>query len=104
MVIRLHSRTSAAFLAADLKQARVDAVTAAANQAFVERIPVPSCAPVLLLLLTAHETHTDRVGFEPTVPLRAHRFSRPAVSTAHAPVHYRLDAQKTASDAQTQQR
>ena len=29
---------------------------------------------------------TDRVGFEPTVPLRAHRFSRPAVSTAHAPV------------------
>src|SRR6266480_6272891 len=32
-------------------------------------------------------THTDRVGFEPTVPLRAHRFSRPAVSTAHAPVH-----------------
>src|SRR5437879_5700980 len=86
MVIRLHSRTSAAFLAADLKQARVDAVTAAANQAFVERIPVPSCAPVLLLLLTAHETHTDRVGFEPTVPLRAHRFSRPAVSTAHAPV------------------
>jgi hypothetical protein len=27
------------------------------------------------------------VGFEPTVPLRAHRFSRPAVSTAHAPVH-----------------
>src|SRR2546426_10374925 len=38
MVIRLHSRTSAAFLAADLKQARVDAVTAAANQAFVQRI------------------------------------------------------------------
>src|SRR5436309_1875317 len=29
---------------------------------------------------------TDRVGFEPTVPLRVHRFSRPAVSTAHAPV------------------
>src|SRR5437762_4557996 len=86
MVIRLHSRTSAAFLAADLKQARVDAVTAAANQAFVERIPVPSCTPARLLLLTAHSTHTDRVGFEPTVPLRAHRFSRPAVSTAHAPV------------------
>src|SRR5947208_14307907 len=38
MVILLHSRTSAAFLAADLKQARVDAVTAAANQAFVQRI------------------------------------------------------------------
>src|SRR2546429_3597444 len=32
--------------------------------------------------------HTDRVGFEPTVPLRAHRFSRPAVSTAHAPVQH----------------
>src|SRR2546425_2290232 len=38
MVILLHSRTSAAFLAADLKQARADAVTAAANQAFVQRI------------------------------------------------------------------
>src|SRR5437879_9329722 len=86
MVILLHSRTSAAFLAADLKQARVDAVTAAANQAFVQRIPVPSWASVRLLLFTAHSTHTDRVGFEPTVPLRAHRFSRPAVSTAHAPV------------------
>src|SRR2546430_6194279 len=38
---------------------------------------------------------TDRVGFEPTVPLRAHRFSRPAVSTTHAPVRTtrRLDAQ-----------
>src|SRR5205823_11773914 len=38
---------------------------------------------------------TDRVGFEPTVPLRAHRFSRPAVSTAHAPVQTagRLDVQ-----------
>src|SRR5438309_11933052 len=86
MVMLLHSRTSAAFLAADLKQARVDAVTAAANQAFVQRIPVPSWASVRLLLFTAHSTHTDRVGFEPTVPLRAHRFSRPAVSTAHAPV------------------
>src|SRR2546425_6684785 len=66
MVILLHSRTSAAFLAADLKQARVDAVTAAANQAFVQRIPVPSWASVRLLLFTAHSTHTDRVGFEPT--------------------------------------
>src|SRR2546427_13289650 len=86
MVILLRSRTSAAFLAADLKHARVDAVPAAANQAFVQRIPVPSWASVRLLLFTAHSTHTDRVGFEPTVPLRAHRFSRPAVSTAHAPV------------------
>src|SRR5882724_3732775 len=90
IVILLHSRTSAAFLAAVLKQARADAVTAAANQGFVQRIPVPSfcaCASVRLLLFAAHQTHTDRVGFEPTVPLRAHRFSRPAVSTAHAPVH-----------------
>src|SRR5437879_11774361 len=85
MVIRLHSRTSAAFLAADLKQPRADAVTAAANQAFVQRIPVPSCASVRLLPLAVHEPHTDRVGFEPTVPFRAHRFSRPAASTAHAP-------------------
>src|SRR6184192_1477004 len=104
IVILLHSRTSAAFLAADLKQPRADAVTTAATQAFVQRIPVPSCASVCLFLFTAHQTHTDRVGFEPTVPLRAHRFSRPAVSTAHAPVHYRLDAQKTGSDAQTQRR
>src|SRR5882724_10764644 len=87
IVILLHSRTSAAFLAAVLKQAMADAVTAAANQAFVQRIPVSSCASVRLLLLAVHEPHTDRVGFEPTVPLRAHRFSRPAVSTAHAPVH-----------------
>src|SRR2546425_5439352 len=42
MVILLHSRTSAAFLAADLKQARADAVTAAANQAFVQRIRTSS--------------------------------------------------------------
>src|SRR5205807_2064470 len=48
MVILLHSRTSAAFSAADLKQPRADAVTAAANQAFVQRIPVPSCASVRL--------------------------------------------------------
>src|SRR5216110_3245215 len=86
IVILLHSRTSAAFLAADLKQARADAVSAAANQAFVQRIGN---------LQGAGNWHgralpgkiTDRVGFEPTVPLRAHRFSRPAVSTAHAPVH-----------------
>src|SRR5206468_10747063 len=82
----LRSRTSAASLAADWKQPRADAVTTAATQAFVQRIPVPSCASVCLFLFTAHQTHTDRVGFEPTVPLRAHRFSRPAVSTAHAPV------------------
>src|SRR5207249_8645887 len=89
IVILLHSRTSAAFLAADLKQPRAAAATTAASQAFDQRIilaPVLLCASVRLLLFPAHETHTDRVGFEPTVPLRAHRFSRPAVSTAHAPL------------------
>src|SRR5437867_6516773 len=90
MVILLHSRTSAAFLAADLKQARAAAVSAAANQAFDQRVIL---APVLVCASAASVTapcfrvlQTDRVGFEPTVPLRAHRFSRPAVSTAHAPV------------------
>src|SRR6266571_1968841 len=38
---------------------------------------------------------TDRVGFEPTVPLRAHRFSRPAVSTAHAPVRMIATAERS---------
>src|SRR5438034_10648545 len=42
IVILLHSRTSAAFWAADLKHARADAVTAAANQAFVQRIMASS--------------------------------------------------------------
>src|SRR2546425_9059496 len=85
MVILLHSRTSAAFMAAVLKHARAGAATAAANQAFVQRIGNLQGAgnwhgPALSGKIT------DRVGFEPTVPLRAHRFSRPAVSTAHAPV------------------
>src|SRR5205823_6617772 len=38
IVILLHSRTSAAFLAADLKHARADRVTAAASHALVQRI------------------------------------------------------------------
>src|SRR6478672_11050191 len=29
---------------------------------------------------------TEEVGFEPTAPLRAHRFSRPAVKTTHLPL------------------
>src|SRR2546428_11063944 len=47
---------------------------------------------------------TDRVGFEPTVPLRVHRFSRPAVSTAHAPVQTtrRTDAQTHRRSVNTQ--
>src|SRR5438093_10444829 len=97
MVILLHSRTSAAFLAVDLKQARADAVSAAANQAFVQRIGN---------LQGAGNWHgralpgkiTDRVGFEPTAPLRAHRISRPAVSTAHAPVPQRMANRITVTD------
>src|SRR5437763_16146917 len=38
IVILLHSRTSAAFLAADLKQPRAAAATTAASQAFDQRI------------------------------------------------------------------
>src|SRR5437667_543580 len=38
IVILLHSRTSAAFLAADLKQPRADRVTAAVSHALVQRI------------------------------------------------------------------
>src|SRR5207245_10403157 len=47
---------------------------------------------------------TDRVGFEPTVPLRVHRFSRPAVSTAHAPVRTtrRSDAEMHRRSVNTQ--
>src|SRR5438067_10411472 len=45
IVILLHSRTSAAFLAADLKQPRAAAATTAASQAFDQRIILP---PVLL--------------------------------------------------------
>src|SRR6266853_925680 len=30
---------------------------------------------------------TERVGFEPTIRLRAYRFSRPAPSTARPPLH-----------------
>ena len=41
------------------------------------------------------QTGTDREGFEPSMPSRAYRFSRPAVSTAHPPVQ--------TADAQTQQ-
>ena len=36
-----------------------------------------------------HEHMTERVGFEPTVELPPHRFSRPAYSTALAPLQIR---------------
>ena len=29
----------------------------------------------------------ERVGFEPTIPVKVCRFSRPVVSTTHAPLH-----------------
>src|SRR5437764_8745623 len=32
----------------------------------------------------------EREGFEPPVPFRVHRFSRPTVSTAHTPLRVRL--------------
>src|SRR6266513_3568984 len=111
MVMALQLRTSASFLASDLPQLVAVRTQSAVRPGFVQRMGPPRslptvdhCASVRPLPFTAIQPATDRVGFEPTVPLRAHRFSRPAVSTAHAPVHYRLDAQKTASDAQTQQR
>lgn len=30
--------------------------------------------------------HAEKVGFEPTMPLRAYRFSRPAPSTTRTPL------------------
>lgn len=33
------------------------------------------------------KSQSERVGFEPTRPLRAHMFSRHAVSATHAPLH-----------------
>src|SRR5437588_11965352 len=111
MVMALQLRTSASFLASDLPQLVAARTQSAVRPGFIQRMGPPRSLPtvhhgasVRLSLGPAFEPCTDRVGFEPTVPLRAHRFSRPAVSTAHAPVHYRRDAQKTASDAQTQQR
>src|SRR5512140_963596 len=32
----------------------------------------------------------ERVGFEPTMPIRAYRFSRPAPSTTRTPLHHQL--------------
>ena len=39
--------------------------------------------------------HTDRVGFEPTIPLPVYRFSRPAPSATRTPV---LKARKIARE------
>src|SRR5436189_2873003 len=52
-------------------------------------------APTYTSVLFQIPMGTDREGFEPSMPLRAYRFSRPAVSTAHPPVQTtrRLDAQ-----------
>src|SRR5207245_5623995 len=68
----------------------------------------PRSPPVLrcgeLLHPEPRRRTTDRVGFEPTVPLRVHRFSRPAVSTAHAPVRTsrRRDAEMHRRSVNTQ--
>src|SRR5216117_2193307 len=43
-------------------------------------------APTYTSVLFQIPMVTDREGFEPSMPLRAYRFSRPAVSTAHPPV------------------
>src|SRR6266576_30754 len=43
-------------------------------------------APTYTSVLFQIPMGTDREGFEPSMPLRAYRFSRPAVSTAHPPV------------------
>src|SRR5436190_17055548 len=43
-------------------------------------------APTYTSVLFHIPMGTDREGFEPSIPLRAYRFSRPAVSTAHPPV------------------
>src|SRR5262249_39449969 len=38
--------------------------------------------------LRTHDSMAERVGFEPTVPLRVQRFSRPPDSTTLAPLRY----------------
>src|SRR5436190_21560359 len=43
-------------------------------------------APTYTSVLFQIPMGTDREGFEPSMPLRAYRFSRPVVSTAHPPV------------------
>src|SRR5256885_939829 len=43
-------------------------------------------APTYTSVLFQIPMGTDREGFEPSMPLRAYRFSRPAVSTAHPPL------------------
>src|SRR5438876_5014800 len=119
MVILLHSRTSAAFLAADLKQARADAVSAAANQAFVQRIgnlqgagngtggrfpersrtgwdsnPRYPCGHTGFRDRPFQPlTHlsTDRVGFEPTKRLPVYTLSRRVPSATRPPIQL-LDA------------
>src|SRR5881397_1545143 len=110
IVILLHSRTSAAFLAADLKQPRADRVTAAVSHALVQRIltsggkrrertgwdsnPRYPCGhtgfrdrPFQPL------THlsTDRVGFEPTKRLPVYTLSRRVPSATRPPIQL-LDA------------
>ena len=41
-------------------------------------------------LVDVRDSAAERVGFEPTIRLHVFRFSRPACSTAPAPLHYRF--------------
>ncbi len=43
--------------------------------------------PVCIARLRRPSRLAERVGFEPTVPVRARRFSRPLPSTARSPLH-----------------
>ena len=45
-----------------------------------------------LVVARDHRPRAERVGFEPTVPLRAHRFSRPARSTTPASLQIEFSA------------
>src|SRR4051812_29563188 len=47
-----------------------------------------------------HGDVAERVGFEPTVPLRAHRFSRPARSTTLSPLRAAADSRRNLSERQ----
>src|SRR5213078_3751266 len=121
MVMALQLRTSASFLASDLPQLVAARTQSAVRPGFVQRmgpplkarrvdgetgrrvdslvsLPCPTRRPVYP---SFRLVVTDRVGFEPTVPLRAHRFSRPAVSTAHAPVHDTVITTATTRSAPT---
>src|SRR5438094_583094 len=79
IVILLHSRTSAAFLAADLKQPRAAAATTAASQAFDQRIilpPVLPCASARLCVCSCSLSPSfTRIGWDSN-PRNGYPFTR----------------------------